>query len=195
LVPEKMVGQPGAAAGNTRADGSRRNVEGLGDFCVVHPDLITEHDGSSELVGKARQRLVELHAVDHGVCQTRSRWLRCVIFGLELREAWGRASSTAAEFVETGIGRNPVGPGGELRTTVELRKSTHDGHQCLLGCVRCVRVVAREPAADRVNTVIVLLEQGIECLLVAVLSCLDQSGVVVDRGDLVRLVLAREHFA
>jgi hypothetical protein len=64
-----------------------------------------------------------------------------------------------------------------------------------LGGVRCVRVVARESAADRVYTVIVVLEQGIERLLVAMLSRLDQSGVIVDRGDLVRLVVAREHFA
>ena len=51
VICQELLGQSGASAGDARANGARRNVKGVGDLCVVHPQLVTKDNGRTELFG------------------------------------------------------------------------------------------------------------------------------------------------
>ena len=80
------------------------------------------------------------------------------------------APLAAAQLVEAGVGGHPVRPGGEGGAPVEAPDAADDGDQRLLGGVERVGVVAGQPAAHRVDPVVVAAQQRVEGGAVALLG-------------------------
>jgi hypothetical protein len=68
----------------------------------------------------------------------------------------------AAQLVEARVGSDAIGPGRERGTIIKLRQPLHDGHQCFLGGISGVSIIARNTATDGVDTIVVITKQLIE---------------------------------
>jgi hypothetical protein len=174
------VSQAAAAPRDAGSDRPRRDVEGDGYLGIVEAGHVPEDDRGPELLGKIRQRGIDVElAADRLVGVGPRRSAHDVIGAvLVLWETRCRASAPASQLVETGVGRDPVGPGRELGPAVEPRKALHDGDERFLGRVESVGVVAGQPPTDGVDPILVLAQQPIEGALVTRLSRFDQRGIV-----------------
>ena len=99
------------------------------------------------------------------------------------------AALAAAQLVEAGVGRHPVGPGGEGGAAVEAPDAAGDGDQGLLGGVEGVGLVAGQPAAHGVDPVVVAAQQRVEGGAVALLGGADERLVVGLGSDGARLLM------
>ena len=93
------------------------DIEDLGDLGVVEVTQIAQHHGGPELRAELRQRGVDVEAGDHRRLHRR-RPGRLPAAAAPSRPVVGklgrlRPAFPAAQFVESGIGGDPVEPGGE----------------------------------------------------------------------------------
>ena len=97
---------------------------------------------------------------------------------LVIREAGLRAATPPTELVEAGVGGDPVRPGRERSAAVKAFESFDDREQRLLGGVERVGVVSGEPATDRIDAGLMLLQKGIKSAAIAALRGGDQPEIV-----------------
>ena len=90
----------------------------------------------------------------------------------------GRPTVALAQLVEGGIGGDPVGPRRERGPAVEARQPAHDRDHRLLGRIVGIPTRAGNSPADRVYSVVVATEQGVEGGAVAGLRSGDERPVI-----------------
>ncbi len=192
LVPGQHVGEPGSTAGDAGSDGAGRDVENGRDLGIVESGYVPEHDRGAELIGYQAESGVD---IDGGTDRLR-RVARGgagdvgVVGVLVVGEARIGAATATTKFVETGVGGDAVGPGGEAGPAVEPSQPLHDGDHRLLGGVQRIGVVARETTTDRVDPTLVIPQQIVERALVPRLGRFDQRCIVDGVRDGVETTVA-----
>jgi hypothetical protein len=183
-VPGELRRDCSATSGDSRSDRASGNSENLGDLGVVERADVSEHDCGAELGRKCGEGCVDGQPVADTAGEVMGTGGRPD--ELVHRE---RASPAPAQFVETRVGRHPVRPGDERRTSVEARQASDNSQECLLCGVRRVGVVSGHATAQPVQAVVVPAQQCVERRPVTRLSGGDEGDVVrsADGGNLLRL--------
>ena len=169
------------SAGDPRFHRTDGDVEDGRDLRVVEVADVAHHDGGAEVVVDVVERLVEGESVGDGVDAARAQlvdgfgWPAVVVLVDDVER---RSSLALAEFVERGVGRDPVGPGAECGPPVEGRQRADDLDEGFLAGVVGVPRGAGDTSGDGVDPVVVPSEQLVEREPIAPLRSLDQLEIV-----------------
>ena len=180
VVPEQ-VGELPATAGDARSHGARGHVEDAGDLGVVEVAHVAQHDGDPEVVGKARERGVDVEplpgrldgvvvpgvdgaerrppAVEPGV-GSRVAAATTGVGAVGAVVAQGQRTAPApSQLVQAGVRGDPVRPRAERGPAVEPPDVAGDGDERVLQRVLGVVIVADDPATQAPQPVVVAPEQ------------------------------------
>lgn len=155
-VPEQ-VGQPGPTSGDPGADGARWDAEDGGDLGVVEASQITEDDRGPELGRELLEGSVDVKAgIDRLLGAEGGPSVKVGVVG------WDGPAPLAAQLVEGGVHRDPVGPRREPAAPVEPADVAGDGDHGVLGGVVGVSVLASQAPTDGEEPVVLVVEQGLQ---------------------------------
>lgn len=177
--------EPRPGPGESRAHCADGDLEYVGDLGIVEPHMLAQHDAHSEFLGQAGDGVVEHQPVGEPLGEQGSGAGQLpfgpALMFVDHRRCW--AAPAAAKLVETGIGRNPIGPGAETGRAGEFRQAFADGNQRFLGCVSSIGIVASESSADAPDAVVVTTQQRVQRAVITALRGGDKSFVVEFGAD------------
>ena len=172
--PARCAATAARPTGDPRSDRTGRNAENFRDLGVVErADVAAARPrrGTRAAASRARRRC------SAGRRRHSARSLRPAAGDRQLVHGNG-PSPSPAQLVETGVGRNAVGPRRERRASVEARQPAHECQERLLRGVERVGVVAGHAPAQPVQAVVVPAQQCLECRVVTRPSGGDEGDVV-----------------
>lgn len=149
-----MTGKQRPTAGDTRADGTGRNLEDRGDLGVIEGTHIAQHDGGAELEWQELERLVDREPVHDLLVDRGCHDIAAGIVVLVGNDGQWTAPASP-KLVEARVGRNSVRPRREGRATVEAMEAADDGDQCFLSGIGGVGAIPGEPDAQCEQAVVV----------------------------------------
>ncbi len=191
-IVAKRASKGHPAASDTRPHGARRNPQNTGYFGVVQVTDIAQHDRYPKFLGECGEGGLEPETISQRVICGRA--VPVDVKSFKFGEANRRSPFAASEFIETGIGSNPVEPGGDGRSTIEAGETANDGKQGFLGRVGRVGVVAGDASTDRKDTIEMDAQKGVHGALVPAL-CGGQKKVGIVAVDGQRLLSGSLHDA
>lgn len=172
IVGSEELCQTPAASSDAGPDGTRRQIQDLGDLAIVVAAQVSEHHGDTEVVGESGEGGVDGEsfgdAVVHGDTVI-DHATTVADLGVIVRQAGDGSTAASAQLVKAGIRGDPVSPGGESGSSVEGVESPDDQHHRLLEGVGRVGIVAGEPPTHCPQSVLVATEQRVHGVAVAAL--------------------------
>jgi len=181
------VGEARPAASDAALDGAYWHAKNLGDLGVVQVTDVAEHDGYPEILGEVGKRGIQQHPITEPV-ETHpgigiSVFHDGVVSSVVAPDGVAhRAPAPSAKLVEARVGGDPVHPGREAATPVELVQAPDDCDHRLLGGVGGVGLVASDAATHSEDAVVVAAQQLIEAGPVTAAGCCEEL-MVVGRGS------------
>lgn len=177
----QSLSQPGPAPGDARPDCAGGQIEDLGYPGVVEPGHVPQHHRGPELFGQPGQGGVDVDYRRDRLAQlgpglaaaNRSDPV------VDVGQTGLGPTVTPPEFVEGGVGGDPVSPSGEPGPPVEAGEALGDGDQGFLGGVEAVGVVAGQSPAHGVDPILVAAQELVQGSLIPGLRGRHQRPIVV----------------
>ena len=159
----------------SRAGGTRGNVENLGDLDEGQPEVVVQDEDRPLFDRELPERAFQLVAIGEGGAAIRCRWP-----SHRQHPDVGSPVTGPLRFVVAGVDEDPLDPRLEAIRVPKLRDPAPGEDEGVLQRILGEAWVAQDPLGDRIQAVADLMHQDGERLSVPLAGLLDEVSIHVD---------------